>query len=62
VGVVNISNSVNVGPVLGEDSLTEGLVLDLETSGPSGSLQAEVDAADAGEQRSEGGHIYHPAS
>lgn len=57
VGVVNISNSVNIGPVLGEDSLAEGLVFDLPASGPASSLEAEVDAADAREEGSEGRHV-----
>jgi hypothetical protein len=36
-----------------EDSLAEGVPLDLEAAVPSGSLEAEVDAADAREEAAE---------
>jgi hypothetical protein len=55
VGVSDVSNSGNIGPVFGKDSLAPVVPFDLPASGPAGSLEAEVDAADACEQRSEGG-------
>jgi hypothetical protein len=53
VDLVDISISGNIWPVLGEDSLAEGVPLDLEAAVPSGSLEAEVDAADACEEAAE---------
>ncbi len=41
--------------MLGEDSLTVGVPLDLPATGPTGPLEAEVDAADAREERTERG-------
>jgi hypothetical protein len=53
----DVSVSGNIGPVVGEDVLAVGVPFDLPAALPSGSLQSEVDAADAGEQASEGRHV-----
>jgi hypothetical protein len=55
VDVVDVSISGHIGPVLGEDSLAEGLVLDLPSATPSGSFEAEVDPSDTGEEAAERG-------
>jgi hypothetical protein len=60
VDVVDVSMSGNIWPVVGEDVLAVGIPFNLEAAVPSCSLESEVDAADPGEERSEGGHVTSP--
>ena len=53
----NVAVSRDVGPVMGKDVLAERVPLDLPSALPSGSLEAEVDAANSGEQAPEGRHF-----
>jgi hypothetical protein len=48
----------DVGPMLGEDGSAEGVDFDLSDTSHSGPLEAEVEAADAGEERDEA-HTHH---
>jgi hypothetical protein len=53
----DVSKSGNIGPVPGEDSLAELVPFDLEAAFPAGSLEAEVDAADARKEAAERRHF-----
>jgi hypothetical protein len=51
--LANVLGAGDGGPVPGEDAPTPGVDLGLEDDAVSGALEAEVEAADAGEQGSD---------
>lgn len=59
INCANISVSLNVGPVLGEDSLTVGINFDLPRDFKTGSRKAKVKSSYSGEETADSQCVSH---